>query len=370
MWHTRGIAVGFSVSTFLFALCATSPAHAAQRSFVATGGVDNPACSLAAPCRAFGAAITATTAGGEIIVIDSGGYGPVTINKSVSIIAPAGVYAGISVLSGDGITITGSAIKVVLRGLSINSLGGVNGINYSASSSTLIVDRCLIAGMSGRGILVSGSGVQARIEITDSTFDGNVNNGIELTNAKAEISGSRIVNGSNSGVLANVGAYVAIERSVLAHNSIGALVSTTSSGSFAPAELFISDSMITNNSAAGVVAGATGTNASALVSVARSQVSANYDSFNGGGIEANALSNGRVTAFVSDSDVHANGAFGVLAFAATGGATTLRASGNRVTGHTSCGFCNTASTFETLGSNSVLGNTPNISGTVTIVTGQ
>ena len=45
---------------------------------------------------------TVTDSGGEIVVLSSGGYGPVLINKSVSIIAPEGIYAGISVFSGSG----------------------------------------------------------------------------------------------------------------------------------------------------------------------------------------------------------------------------------------------------------------------------
>ena len=57
-------------------------AHAAaQRTFVSAGGVDNPNCSLAAPCRSFASAIAATLSGGEVIVLDSAGYGPVTITK-------------------------------------------------------------------------------------------------------------------------------------------------------------------------------------------------------------------------------------------------------------------------------------------------
>ena len=36
----------------------------------------------------------------QVIVLDSAGYGPVTITQAVSIIAPAGVYAGVSVSRG------------------------------------------------------------------------------------------------------------------------------------------------------------------------------------------------------------------------------------------------------------------------------
>src|SRR5437870_11556491 len=76
----------------------------AQRTFVsaATGNDANP-CTRTAPCRNFAAAIAQTASGGEVVVLDSGGYGTVTINQAVSLIAPSGVYAGITVFSGAGI---------------------------------------------------------------------------------------------------------------------------------------------------------------------------------------------------------------------------------------------------------------------------
>ena len=61
---------------------------AAQRTFVASNGVDTNPCTVTLPCRGFTAALLLTNAGGEIIVLDSAGYGSVTINKAVSIIAP------------------------------------------------------------------------------------------------------------------------------------------------------------------------------------------------------------------------------------------------------------------------------------------
>ena len=92
---------------------------AAQRTFVSTNGDDAAACSVSAPCRSFGAALTQTDSGGEIIVVDSGGYGPVTVDKSVAIRAPAGVYAGISVFSppDTGVTVDIPGGRVTLEGL-------------------------------------------------------------------------------------------------------------------------------------------------------------------------------------------------------------------------------------------------------------
>ena len=69
------------------------------------------ACSLTAPCRGFAAALVQTNPGGEIVVLDSAGYGPVTITKAVSIVVPPGIYAGVSVtVAGtDGIVVSAGA---------------------------------------------------------------------------------------------------------------------------------------------------------------------------------------------------------------------------------------------------------------------
>ena len=97
------------------------------------------------------------------MVLDSAGYGPVTITQSVSTVAPAGIYAGISVFSGDGITVNGSNIVVTLRGLIINGQGGDNGIVFT-SGKRLIVDRCTISNMASDGILLKGtSPIQATL---------------------------------------------------------------------------------------------------------------------------------------------------------------------------------------------------------------
>ena len=76
------------------------PSHAGHSAHVriALTAVDANTCSLAAPCRTFAAALGQTNAGGEIVVLDSAGYGPMTINKAVSIVVPPGIYAGVSVL--------------------------------------------------------------------------------------------------------------------------------------------------------------------------------------------------------------------------------------------------------------------------------
>src|SRR3954469_4575241 len=87
--------------------------------FVASYGNDANSGSPASPKRAFQAAHNAVAPGGEIVALDTAGYGALTINKSVSVIVPPGV-TGFVTISGPGIGITINAATtdvVSLRGL-------------------------------------------------------------------------------------------------------------------------------------------------------------------------------------------------------------------------------------------------------------
>ena len=122
----------FAIVAFVLSMLAATDATAGgQRSFVSGSGADVGTCTLTAPCRTFGYAITQTNSGGEVIVLDSAGYGPVIITQSVSIITPTGVYAGISASTGSAVTIATAGVHVVLRGLSLNGTGGTTGVSMT-----------------------------------------------------------------------------------------------------------------------------------------------------------------------------------------------------------------------------------------------
>ena len=70
----------------LIALGSVNAASAAARTFVSGKGTNSGDCALTAPCRSFAYAITQTNDGGEIVVLDTAGYGGVNITKSVSIV--------------------------------------------------------------------------------------------------------------------------------------------------------------------------------------------------------------------------------------------------------------------------------------------
>src|SRR5215204_92373 len=81
---------------------ASAPVYAqATRTWVSGVGDDANPCSRTAPCKTFAGAISKTAAGGEINVLDPGGFGGVTITKSISILAE-GVTAGVLVSGTNG----------------------------------------------------------------------------------------------------------------------------------------------------------------------------------------------------------------------------------------------------------------------------
>ena len=182
----------FPIAGFAFLVTGTSPlAHAAtQRAFVATTGNDANAaqnCSRVAPCRSFAVAIGVTDPGGSVVVLDSGGYGAVTITSSVAIIAPPGVHAAITATSGQpGIVVNAPGLSVTLRGLYVEGKGfGSHGIEYHLQdNSALFVENVVVDGFAGNGLSMT-RGVtlmHAELVVQDSTFRNNGASGIYLTN--------------------------------------------------------------------------------------------------------------------------------------------------------------------------------------------
>jgi hypothetical protein len=179
------------------ALASGSAAVAAQRTFLASNGTDVNPCSLTQPCRGFSRAITQTATDGEIVVLDSAGYGPVTITKGVSIIAPAGIYGGITVSSGDGVTINAPGATVVLRGLSINGQGGAHGILLQ-QAGRVRVENCVVSHMGA--VAIYHTAPNGEMIIVDTMARDNVD-GIALvaSNASIELNHVRVEHNQNSG---------------------------------------------------------------------------------------------------------------------------------------------------------------------------
>jgi len=173
--NARRLFACFCVSVLFIA--AASPAFGlANRVFVsARSGNNANACdNINTPCQTFAGAVTQLFPNGEVIVLDSGGYGAVTITQGVTIEAPAGVTAFIHPPAGDAITVSaGLSDKVTLRGLTLNV--GTSGITVN-SVGTLNVENCFITGFFD-GILIHSAG-RLNVKGTDITGGGR---GINLS---------------------------------------------------------------------------------------------------------------------------------------------------------------------------------------------
>lgn len=217
------------LATLVLAVLAAAPAAHAQatRTWVSGVGDDANPCSRTAPCKTFAGAISKTAAGGEISVLDPGGFGAVTITKSITINGD-GTLAGILASLTNGVIVNaGVNDRVVLRNISINGAGnGLNGIRYLAGKS-LTVDNVTISGFTTRGIdmslaatgnlfvrgtritnvptgiRVSTTSGQAVATLDDVQLTG-LTNGLEVAgNGFATISNSVLSGNSSNGVLAS-----------------------------------------------------------------------------------------------------------------------------------------------------------------------
>jgi hypothetical protein len=153
------------IATFMFAFASLTQAQA-TRTWVSGVGDDVNPCSRTAPCKTFAGAISKTAVDGEIDALDPGGFGAVTITKSITIDGSATGVAGIlnAGVRGVIINITSETAPhnlhtVVLRGLSIQGASsGTNGIRVisgNVAGLRVHVENCFIAGQNGspgRGI--------------------------------------------------------------------------------------------------------------------------------------------------------------------------------------------------------------------------
>src|SRR6201987_1249296 len=113
----------------------------ATRTWGSGVGDDVNPCSRTAPCKTFAGAISKTAAGGEINCLDPGGFGALTITKSLAIICQVGT-AGVLVSGPNGIVVNAAPTDVVyLQGLDFEGLGtGLSGVAVLSAARVTVVD--------------------------------------------------------------------------------------------------------------------------------------------------------------------------------------------------------------------------------------
>ncbi|HTG32616.1 MAG TPA: right-handed parallel beta-helix repeat-containing protein [Thermoanaerobaculia bacterium] len=246
----------FRVLTVLvLAVTFSSLAHAqATRTWVSGVGDDANPCSRTAPCKTFAGAISKTAAKGEINVLDPGGFGGVTITKSITISAE-GVEAGVLVSGTNAIVVNvpSAADVVVLRGLDIEGLGtGLSGITV-ITGGTVFVENCTINRFTVSGINFVPTVANSQLHVSDTIVRNNGNfaastgQGIFVnpgSMVKATLSHVRIEN-NVAGLKVQGASNTTVVDSVAANNAFAGY-----SGATSPAILTIERSVATHNGTA------------------------------------------------------------------------------------------------------------------------
>lgn len=250
------------LAVLVFTCAFASLANAqATRTWVSGVGDDANPCSRTAPCKTFAGAISKTADCGEIDALDPGGFGAVTITKSITIDG-TGTLAGILASLTTGVIVNAPADKVItLRGLSINgACNGIRGINF-ISGKELNVEDCVIFRFTNEGILVNLTNSGAALNVRNSVVRDNVGAGIRTTTTSASLAiKTTLTNvnltGNGNGLHAQTGSRVTANNCTFSNNSANGIFGDAVGANFV--NVFVWNSQISHNGGAGVKAGNAG----------------------------------------------------------------------------------------------------------------
>jgi hypothetical protein len=263
----------------------SAPAAAqATRTWISGVGDDVNPCSRTAPCKTFQGAIPKTAAGGEINCLDPGGFGGVTITKSISLVCD-NTQTGVLVASTNAIINSTTAV-VLISGFDIEGLGqtgspGINGINVLNAAAVHVRNTKIRGFRNGYGINFQPQNTNSQLFIDNviisesggaanpSTSGGiNVNPAAGFT-AGATITNSQIVDNLNVGIRVDttgiVGSAISasIDRVTLSNNGAGILVKAPNGTG--TVKFMLTDSQVTLNAGQGFIVNGAPTSANARV---------------------------------------------------------------------------------------------------------
>ncbi|MFZ2004672.1 MAG: right-handed parallel beta-helix repeat-containing protein [Stellaceae bacterium] len=265
------------IGLIIFAACSfvlyqpTAAYAQATRTWVSGVGDDANPCSRTAPCKTFAGAISKTATNGEIDVLDPGGFGAITITKSITIDGSNGSTAGVLVAGTNGIVVSvPSGSTVTLRNLDFEGSGsGISAISV-LSTGVVHVQHSIIRHFAQNGInyAPNASGGQLTVEdtiITDSAptvgFAGILVKPTSSANATVTVTNTRIADCFN-GIFADGSGgggtvHVDADHNTISNSAnIGMVVSSTG-GAFTG---LVTNSLIDHSANTGLaVTGSAGT---------------------------------------------------------------------------------------------------------------
>lgn len=256
LWRVGGLL--FALATGL----AFNSAHAqATRTWVSGVGDDANPCSRTAPCKTFAGAISKTAAGGEISVLDPGGYGAVTITKSITIDGGGGPVAGILAAGTNGVIVNAPNIVVKVRNVTINGAGtGLNGVRFLNGASLTLQD-VVIENFTEEAVRFAPSATADLL--IERTMLRNSKHGVLLQPgaggvANAVISNTSMVSNASAGIRAEDRSVVTVRDSGLHANGFAGVNAIANSGPVNVAIIRSTASHNGGNGFAGRVSGASG----------------------------------------------------------------------------------------------------------------
>jgi hypothetical protein len=229
----------------------------ATRTWVSGVGDDVNPCSRTAPCKTFAGAISKTASPGIINCLDPGGFGAVTITKSITIDC-TGTLGSVLSSGVQGIIVNAlTTDKIVLRGLDINGAGvtlGTNGVNIIQAQSvslfdvhianysgqgvqttntsnqiSVFIDHCQILNNNGTGVLGASTGTGTTLLTVSNSFISNNNRGVDLEAASsgAQVSFTVLSKNTTDGFKLGPGTSgAALESDDISFNGNGVNVAT------------------------------------------------------------------------------------------------------------------------------------------------
>jgi hypothetical protein len=285
------------IAVFMFAFASMAQAQA-PRTWVSGVGDDANPCSRTAPCKTWAGAISKTAPCGEIDALDPGGFGAVTITKSITLDG-TGTFASILASLTTGIIINAASTDVItIRGISINGFcNGIRGINI-LQAKTVNVEDCVIFRFAGDGILSSDNN-GLKLNVRNTVIRDNTGDGINITAAAATPARVTLLNvglnGNANGIHAKSGVTVTAADSTFAGNSGAGVFSDNTVGS-SFAVIRVQRSQISGNGT-GVQAGSGGGVAASVVEISQNLI--DFNTGNGvlvsGGGQVDTFTNNSIT---------------------------------------------------------------------------
>jgi hypothetical protein len=245
---------GIAIAIFTLAFVSIAQGQA-TRTWVSGVGDDANPCSRTAPCKTFAGAYSRTAGGGEIDALDPGGFGTLTIGKSITIDGGGGFVASVLGSSAPGFTVNAATTDTIeltnlrINGINQTSFPGTIGIRIVAARGVHVLN-CQIENWGTAGISDERS-AGGYLEIDNTTVMNTIGNGISVnpasgsTSIHVHVANSRVQRSTSNGILLGSNVQASIFNSVFTQNvSAGVFAQQTAGGA---TDVNVDQCVVSNN---------------------------------------------------------------------------------------------------------------------------